>query len=175
MTIKNDLLCQRCNQSVERDELKCPNCGEPLRGTDMSETISQAMHFDIPPLLDHMQRRAVSLQPREIALYIEDASIPLIIDLSNRATLGRHSAKDTRVSPTVSLNSYDAFNRGISRVHATLYYDDDRATAMLVDEYSTNGTWINGQRVAPMTPTPLQNGDEIRLSRLRILMVTPSS
>ena len=174
MAIKNEQLCQRCNQPVERDAIKCPNCGLPLRSTDMIETLPEPMHFEIPLLIDHLQRKTVLLQEREVALYIEDASIPLIINLSDRVTLGRHSAKDTRVSPTVSLNSYDAFNRGISRVHATLYYDTNSATAVIVDEYSTNGTWINGQRIAPMTPTPLKNGDELRLSRLRIMLVTPS-
>jgi pSer/pThr/pTyr-binding forkhead associated (FHA) protein len=116
----------------------------------------------------------VELAAHQIALYIEDASIPLVLDLSNRVTLGRHSSRDTKVSPTISLNSYNAFNHGISRVHATMYYDPVLITAVVVDEYSTNGTWVNGQRIAPMVPTPIENKDELRLSRLRMLIIAPT-
>jgi pSer/pThr/pTyr-binding forkhead associated (FHA) protein len=33
---------------------------------------------------------------------------------------------------------------------------------------STNGTYVNGQRLAPQTPQPVGNGDEIRLGRFML-------
>lgn len=101
--------------------------------------------------------------------------MPLIVDVSERVTLGRRSPNDTTVEPTIALNRFDAFNRGVSRIHAVLYFENDKL--MLVDEYSTNGTWVNGRKVDPMQPTALVHGDEIRLARLRMMLLlnTPSS
>src|SRR5687768_12899306 len=49
---------------------------------------------------------------------------------------------------------------GLSRLHATIYRDGDRV--WIVDENSSNGTFVNGQRSAP-AGTPLRNGDSVRI------------
>ena len=174
MAISTEIHCPQCDEIVDSEEDICPYCGASTRAGEITETLHDRIGFETAALHARRIRESVVLQPREIALYIEDASTPLIADLSNRVTIGRHSARDINVAPTISLTSYDAFSRGISRVHATLYYDTARAMVMIVDEYSTNGTWLNGRRLEPMAPTPVQNNDELRLSRLRIVVITPT-
>lgn len=49
---------------------------------------------------------------------------------------------------------------GLSRLHATVYREGDRV--WIVDENSSNGTFVNGERVAP-AGTPLTNGDTIQI------------
>lgn len=49
---------------------------------------------------------------------------------------------------------------GLSRLHATIYRDGDRV--WIVDENSSNGTFVNGNRTAP-AGTPLRNGDTVRI------------
>jgi hypothetical protein len=49
---------------------------------------------------------------------------------------------------------------GLSRLQATIYRDDDRV--WILDEVSTNGTWVNGALVPP-TGSPLADGDEITI------------
>ena len=39
-----------------------------------------------------------------------------------------------------------------------MYWDPWIARIMLVDLNSTNGTWLNGQRLTPMEPTPVWSG-----------------
>jgi pSer/pThr/pTyr-binding forkhead associated (FHA) protein len=56
----------------------------------------------------------------------------------------------------------------VSRRHALLTVSDDGAR---VDDLgSTNGTWVNGARIA--TPQPLLAGDELRVggTRLRLML-----
>jgi len=175
MVVTNKISCEQCSRIMDSGVSECPFCGAPMRTIDISDTLLERPRLDMSPLMESSGRLMIDLTGYQMALYVEDASIPLIVDLSNRVTLGRHSSRDSKVSPTVSLNSYSAFNHGISRVHATMYYDAERATAVIIDEYSTNGTWVNGQRIAPMVPTPVKSGDELRLSRLRILLIGPSS
>ncbi len=49
---------------------------------------------------------------------------------------------------------------GLSRLHASVYREGERV--WIVDENSTNGTFVNGQRVNP-GGTPLSDGDVIRI------------
>jgi pSer/pThr/pTyr-binding forkhead associated (FHA) protein len=49
---------------------------------------------------------------------------------------------------------------GLSRLHSTIYREGDRV--WIVDENSTNGTFINGERAAS-GGTPLRNGDTIKI------------
>lgn len=48
----------------------------------------------------------------------------------------------------------------VSRYHATFIIDKDGHT-MIVDNKSTNGTKINGQRITPGRPTPVKRGDNV--------------
>ena len=51
----------------------------------------------------------------------------------------------------------------VSRRHATVtVYDSGRATVR--DEYSTNGTFVRGDRVLPGTDVALADGDTLRLA-----------
>ena len=51
----------------------------------------------------------------------------------------------------------------VSRRHATIIVDDSgRATVR--DEWSTNGTFVNGDRVLPGTAVTLSDGDSLRLA-----------
>ncbi|MHB8628077.1 MAG: FHA domain-containing protein [Aggregatilineales bacterium] len=164
--------CHRCGKQYSIEAQICPFCGAPIGDTLQDITIgsvSVTARLNEPALIERPARVPTTLVGKQAALYVEDASAPLIIDLSERVTLGRRSPRDTGISPTIALNRFDAFNRGISRIHAALYYEND--TVMLVDEYSTNGTWVNGRKIEPMQPTPLHNGDEIRLARLRIMLL----
>ncbi len=61
---------------------------------------------------------------------------------------------------------------GLSRLHATVYRDGDRI--WIVDENSTNGTSVNGEKVAP-SGTPLKNGDAVKIGNYTTLNVRISA
>jgi hypothetical protein len=77
----------------------------------------------------------------------------------DRFTLGRGDA-DRRID-----------DDGLSRIHATVYREDDRV--WIVDENSTNGTFVNGQQVHG-SGTPLKDGDIIRIGNHTNLQVSIS-
>ena len=76
---------------------------------------------------------------------------------SERTTFGRGSDATVRFD-----------DGGLSRLHATVYRDGDRV--WIVDENSSNGTFVNGQRAAP-AGTPLRSGDEIKIGNETFLSV----
>ena len=59
-------------------------------------------------------------------------------------------------------------DNGLSRLNSTIYYDGTRI--WIVDENSTNGTFVNGEKVQA-SGTPLNNGDSIKIGNDTKLMV----
>lgn len=57
---------------------------------------------------------------------------------------------------------------GLSRLHATVYRDGD--DVWIVDENSTNGTFVNGEK-ASSSGTPLKNGDSVKIGHYTTLRV----
>ena len=76
---------------------------------------------------------------------------------SERTTFGRGSDATVRFD-----------DGGLSRLHATVYREGDRV--WIVDENSSNGTFVNGQQAAP-AGTPLRSGDEIKIGNQTVLSV----
>jgi len=54
-------------------------------------------------------------------------------------------------------------DKGIGRVHALIKYENGQF--FLIDQVSTNGTYLNNSKLDPNTPALLQNGDIIKLHR----------
>ena len=79
-----------------------------------------------------------------------------VID-AERTTFGRGGDTDHRID-----------DQGLSRVNSTIYRDGDRV--WIVDENSTNGTYINGQPCAA-AGTPLRSGDVIKIGNNTSLTV----
>ena len=76
---------------------------------------------------------------------------------SERTTFGRGSDATVRFD-----------DGGLSRLHATVYREGDRV--WIVDENSSNGTFVNGHEAAP-AGTPLRSGDEIKIGNQTVLSV----
>jgi len=86
----------------------------------------------------------------EITLSYQRAQGSQTIDLDrDRTTFGRGSEADYRFD-----------DNGLSRLHATIYRDGDKI--WVVDENSTNGTFVNGEPVSG-SGMPLRDGDTVRI------------
>jgi pSer/pThr/pTyr-binding forkhead associated (FHA) protein len=101
-----------------------------------------------------------------IALYINNADNPLVIDISQEAILGRFTPNSPS-QPRVDLMPYGAYEKGVSRMHAVI-----RRTASggltVEDLLSNNGTYLNGVRLPPRVPYQLASGNRIKLGQLEI-------
>jgi hypothetical protein len=92
-------------------------------------------------------------------------------DLAGKASVvvGREDAPSNSF-PDIDLTPYGAEEGGVSRLHARIAQSGDAWT--IEDLESTNFTFINRKRIAPKTPTPLNDGDEIRLGRVGLRFKT---
>jgi hypothetical protein len=93
---------------------------------------------------------------------------PLGLEISDEIILGRADLADLDALPDVDLTRYDGQLLGVSRQHALL-----RPTStdlLLVDMFSTNGTFCNAFRLAPGVIARLKDSDTISLGGLHFML-----
>ncbi len=96
---------------------------------------------------------------KQVTLTYQTPEGPQTITIDGeRLSFGRGSEADQRFA-----------DNGLSRLHAVVYREGDRI--WIVDENSTNGTFVNGERVAA-AGTPLRDGDRIKLGDNTTLTVS---
>ena len=101
----------------------------------------------------------------EIKLHIQGMPAPIAVRLNSAIVLGRLD-KDKPSEMAVDLSPFGAAEHGVSRQHAVL--ELLRKTVMITDLGSTNGTFLNDQRVLPQHRRVVRDNDEIRLGKLII-------
>ena len=83
------------------------------------------------------------------------------------SALGRHLGQASVT--VVDLGAYDAARYGVSRQHAIIVNMQDSFTIQDLD--STNGTWLNWQRLEPGKPYPFSSGSQVRLGQFAQLFL----
>lgn len=81
--------------------------------------------------------------------------------------------KGDRPSDFLDLTPYGAGNRGVSRVHARIYLEDDHL--FVEDMNSRNGTFVNNEPVNPFKTKLIGHGDRLRLGNLVMVLVLPQT
>lgn len=94
----------------------------------------------------------------KVSLHIQDQNESKTVDLENELTIGR--------TPAASLVLND---EGLSRVNTTIFRDGD--DVLITDENSTNGTFLNGQRIDG-PPRLLRSGDRVTIGSHTSIEVT---
>jgi len=82
---------------------------------------------------------------------------------SAHAIVGR-ADKVSNFFPDIDLTDHGALDGGVGRRHLRLAVQNGQIVAEDMD--STNGTIVNGQKLAPRQPHPLRDGDTIQLGKL---------
>ncbi|MFI5986345.1 FHA domain-containing protein [Streptomyces sp. NPDC051555] len=106
-----------------------------------------------------MQRSGPEASGLNLPAYSPEQHLPLS---GGQITIGRRRAS-TGESPDVDL-SVPPEDPGVSHAHAVLVQQPDGSWAV-VDQNSTNGTYINGGEdpIQPYVPVPLRDGDRVHV------------
>lgn len=162
------LRCNHCFWVTTDDHAAvCKHCGHFLAD---SKPLHRTRSLYSPSVTSHLVKRdkhVGKLSTNEVAIYAMDMDEPLITTLTEEVVLGRTSRiSSVTVQPTIDLTPYQGVERGVSRAHAALRrYKSELA---VIDLASTNGTWVNNNRIEPNVPMAIRNGDRIVLAKLSI-------
>lgn len=102
-----------------------------------------------------------------IGVYAAGAFKPYYMKVDKELIIGRQA--DSTSEPILDLSDLDAFNMGISRRHAMIKRTESGFE--VVDLGSTNGTWLNAERLVPNKPYPFASGSQLRVGRMRIFVM----
>ena len=94
---------------------------------------------------------------QKVTLYIENSDGANTVALDDETSFGRTDAARIVLS-----------DRGLSRLNTTFFRDED--AVFIVDENSTNGTFVNGERISGK-PRQIFDGDQIKIgteTRIRV-------
>jgi hypothetical protein len=183
-------VCPTCAHRNRPGVFFCENCGTNLMtgqqavlGTrDLREaqeiepsSVSEAMSEEKKPepaiKLDKEQEKAVRTAGSSVfspgmllRIEVEGGSTPIIVKpKAEDMILGRRDPT-TGATPEVDLTAYAGYRMGVSRRHSSLALENNQLN--LWDLGSSNGTFINGNRLTPHQPSPLRDGDEVRLGQM---------
>ncbi len=156
------LNCPICGQRYRIGELACPRCGNVLvkggKTRQITEEEKSASQLDQPV------RSGQDTSQASVMFEIDGRD--LILPIGDRITVGRASSIPGDAEPDVDLGPYGADEKGVSRHHLQIRYQGFKTFAS--DLGSSNGTWLNGQRLVAETEHLLHDGDELRLGRLKV-------
>lgn len=160
------IICTDCGTSNQEGLLFCQDCGASLEPEFSGQPTMPTRRAPFDP--DEASAKGTWGSARfssgtSIIVHIRNAAEPMTLQPQKRILFGR-SDKNSDVKPDVDLSTYNALEKGVSRQHAALEISED--TLMLVDVGSSNGTFLNGQRLSANQPRVLRDGDEVRFGKL---------
>lgn len=191
--------CHQCGMAVIPGEAFCENCGAPLSAPSINRNVPPQPIYpppqqvggdpvaQLPPVIPALVKPPVAappvpppppvqappkpvgrtmLVPARLLLVNRNAELPL--PAAAQALIGRADAASS-FFPEIDLTAHGGLESGVGRRHLRLSVQDGQIVAEDLD--STNGTFINGVKLAPRMPKPLQNGDELRLGSLPLKII----
>lgn len=178
---KPGIFCPACKMKNDVGANVCIYCNTPLKGQISQKTVMLRSLREATGTLPDSYSAILGAPVPAIEPYM-DFEIPtkgvILINLENgnlitkqeeeAFILGRVSTEIKTPEPLVDLTQFGALELGISRVHAMIRRTKEGY--QIIDLESSNGTWLENQRLVPQKPYALDSGDRIRTGRLNMLV-----
>ena len=160
--------CPTCGTINPPGEAFCSSCGADLLGAPAAVAAPSAAPVAAAP---EPVAAAPTAAPSNLnaRLVVEADNQEFDLSGKDNILIGREDAV-SNIFPDVDLTPNGGEEGGVSRMHARIFADNGQY--MIEDENSTNFTFVNRQRLAPKTPTPLHDNDEIKLGRVLLRFKT---
>jgi pSer/pThr/pTyr-binding forkhead associated (FHA) protein len=154
------LTCPGCAATVSHDDLICFRCGTNLPRREPAEeeaTPPTVMQEYLRPDAGAPSGGAPATGPiSPVVLRLSFPAGNVDVPAGTSLVLGRDPGESLVAAAFASYEN-------VSRRHATITVSDT-GQATIRDEYSTNGTFVNEDRVLPGTDVRITDGDRVRLA-----------
>jgi hypothetical protein len=166
-------ICPVCKSSNELEAVVCWNCSaaledpfmDPGHRTKTTDSLDHAIESAVDWSIDE-----ATVPHSGIAVYVVGMPNPAYIDSKGEFALGRRVEKTAELSETLfDLAPLGGYGLGVSRRHAVIKRAEHGYEVL--DLGSVNGTWLNGERIAPHRLYPLPSGSHLRLGSMRLYVV----
>ena len=162
--------CPVCKNRNEREALICVHCGASLEtyATDSAATRTTEVQ-QFPETLGELRIDEALAPPNGIAIYVESTPKPVFSSFDGEFVIGRKVDGKETTGAFFDLSALGGYHLGLSRRHALIRRTE--AGYDVIDLSSSNGTWLNDERLIPNLPYPLTSGSQLRLARMRLFVL----
>jgi len=163
--------CPSCNHKERIGTLFCSQCGAQLVFAGRKSPTKRVSKID---LKTSRPSQSSMIPPKymdaDLILYVISNQEFIPLSGKKKFSLGRASEEPV-FRPDVDLTPYQAYEMGVSRLHALIEITESKVS--LTDLDSVNGTQINNKHVLPKIQHSLQNGDNISMGKLKLRVIIP--
>ena len=166
-----------CSQGHENPDgsMFCDQCGEALENTAAAGAAPSAAPYDAtqaPTAYDaapEMPAPAPAPVATSARLVIKEDGAEFPLTGKSEFLVGREDPV-SNIYPDIDLTPHKGEEHGVSRMHAKIYAQGSQY--LIEDLNSTNSTYLNRQKLAAKTPTPIKDGDEVRFGKVEATFAT---
>ncbi|HBX71004.1 MAG TPA: hypothetical protein DEH25_16925 [Chloroflexi bacterium] len=165
------VICSNCQNEEYSGALFCSKCGaQIIQGEKPGSTTAIYGNTSVPDAAMQIQPPSFPTPPAghkdaAIALLVLDTEETIFLASNEEFSLGRATAGQPIV-PDIDLSSFNAYETGVSRLHASL--NTKKHPITIQDLGSVNGTRVNGKKLMPHSKTTLSHGDILTLGKLKV-------
>jgi|GEM_PF-5956181 len=149
--------CPACDTPNAEGFTRCQVCDEPLAVSHVKKKGTTGIVGQKGATFERENKLILKVVASNDRLVLQPQISPTGI------TLGR---KTDRASCDVDLNPFGGGDYGVSRIHAIIRFERALNRLVIVDNGSTNGTFLNGVRIASNMDSVISDGDELKLARM---------
>jgi len=157
-----------CKNKNDKEAAVCRHCGSPLNTEShlTATTRNTEIKINYSEKFEELEVDEKIIPTDGIAVYFAGTTKPVEILREKEFVIGRRVVATSEAF--LDLSDFDGFRMGLSRRHAMIRRIESGYE--IIDLSSTNGTWLNDERLVPYTPYPLPSGSHLRLSRIRLII-----
>jgi hypothetical protein len=172
MSVEAGKFCPACHRLNDVTASECEHCGVPFEWDINSSLLTTSRVASDTPfltpeklaLLENVER---DIPENGIAIYLTNHERPFDVRTDDDFIIGRKMGET--LIKVVDLTPFNAYAMGISRQHVRIQRREN--SYQVIDLGSTNGTWLNGERLPPDQPVPLPNPAQIQLAKMRLFTI----
>lgn len=159
-------ICSNCRAQQYEGTIFCTECGASLLVSERhSETTAslgggKLAEIALPTVVSAPEPKHDN---HDLQLTVLNSGRQLSFASVKPLLIGRQDAA-RGVFPDIDLSNDGGYDAGVSRRHARIWHQSDGF--VVEDLQSANGTFINGKRIEPHSPTAIRAGDELGFGTL---------
>jgi pSer/pThr/pTyr-binding forkhead associated (FHA) protein len=168
------ITCKVCNNQEYHGVLFCGECGSQVAFAS-NERVNTLVYPNQNRGLEVDFTQTIPkklLEDSTFILYSTEREELIDIPKQNEFTIGRF-VEGQVITPDVDLNNYEAYDMGISRLHATIRINVEKNKIFVVDLGSANGSSVNGYEIPANSEVPLNHGDVLSLGKFNMKVIMP--
>jgi len=154
------------------DAVFCVHCGEQL-GTHSTKFVAvvpnEQNNASAMPVTADLFIDIEKIPEDGVGIHIAGETKPLYVSIPLELIVGRYKKEEESSEAFLDLTDFHASSMGISRRHVLI----KRTTSgyEVTDLASTNGSWLNAERLIPNKAYPFASGSQLRIGNMRMLIM----